>query len=85
MLRGLRGEDLLRRLLRRRLLRGRGEGRREVGVLEVAGAHAVPGRAREGRRRDAVAVQSLLQRKEGGRGFKRTVVRLIPFLYQPAR
>ena len=56
VLRGLRGEDLLRRLLRLR----RGEGGREVGVLEVPGPDAVtaPG---EPRRRDAVAAQSLLQ------------------------
>ena len=58
----LRGEDLLRGLLR---LRGRGccgpgEGGREVGVLEVA-PH--PSRAGEARRRDAVAAQSLLQTK----------------------
>ena len=63
VLRGLlRGEHLLRRLLR--LRRGGERGRREVRVLEVAGpdAHAVPA-PREARRRDAVAAQSLLQFK----------------------
>ena len=59
------GEDLLRGggLLRLRLGLGRragGEGRREVGVLEVGGG-AVGTRPRESRRRDAVAAQALLE------------------------